>query len=108
MALISRSLVALALEDMAKVTTAVSADNFRPLHAKRVIHVSGHSSGNRVKVCGPSTARLELMVGSVKRRITTGAIVDALGRVMGVIFACTGTLGTLFAENAELLYIDHS
>jgi hypothetical protein len=27
---------------------------------------------------------------------------------MGVIFACTGTLGTLFAENAELLYIDHS
>jgi hypothetical protein len=106
-ALISRSLIALTLEDMAKMTTAIGTDNLRPLHAKSIVHVSGHSPRNRVKVCRPSTARLELVVGGVKWRIATGAIVDALGWVVGIIFPCAGTLGTLFAEDAELLYSDY-
>jgi hypothetical protein len=105
-ALISRGFVALTLEDMAKMTTAIGADNLRSLHAKRVVHMSGHSPRNGVEVCRPSTARLELVVSSVKWRIATGAFVDALGWVVGIIFPCAGTLGTLFAENAELLCND--
>jgi hypothetical protein len=90
------------------MTTAIGADNLRSLHAKRVVHMSGHSPRNGVEVCRPSTARLELVVSSVKWRIATGAFVDALGWVVGIIFPCAGTLGTLFAENAELLYNDYS
>jgi hypothetical protein len=75
--LICRSLISLALEYMAKMTPAVGANDLRPLHAKCAIHVPGHSTGNRVKVCRPATAGFELVVSSIERRIATCAVVNA-------------------------------
>jgi hypothetical protein len=90
---------------MAKMTTAVATNNLGALHAKCVVHMALHSSGNGVKVGRPATARLELVVRRIERGIASSAIINALGRVMGVIFSCTGSLGTLLAEYTELLCI---
>ena len=75
--LICRSFISLALEYMTKMTPAVAADDFRPLHAESVVHVSGHRTRDGVKVCRPATAGLELVISGIKWRIATCAVVNA-------------------------------
>lgn len=76
--LIGRRVESLALENVPKMTATVVANNLGPLHAKGVIDMSLHGTGDRIKVSGPATARLELVVGSVEGRITAGAVIDTL------------------------------
>jgi len=78
MPLIRRCLETLAFENVPKMTSAVTADDFSPLHAKGVVHISFDSTGNRIKVSGPATARFELVVCCVKRRITASTVVYTL------------------------------
>jgi hypothetical protein len=87
---------------MTQMTPAVTTHNLRPLHPKRAIRVSGHRTGDRVKVRRPAAPGLEFMRGLVERGIAAGASVDALGRGMGVVFACVRGLCAFFAQDAEL------
>lgn len=102
MTLIRGSRIPLTLEYMAEVTPTVAAYDLCPLHAECLINMSSHSTRNGVKVCWPATARFELVVGSIKRRIATGAIVDTFGRMVRVVFTGASTLSALFTKNAEL------
>lgn len=104
MTLVRGSLIPLTLEYMAKVTPTIGAYDLCPLHTKRAVNVSSHSTRDGIKVCGPATARFELVVGSVQRRIATSAIVDAFRRVVGIIFTGASALSALFTENAELFW----
>lgn len=104
MTLICGGLIPLTLKHMAEVTPTVGAYDLCPLHTKCVINVSSDSTRDGIKVCRPATARFELVIGSVKRRIATSAIVDAFGRVVGIVFTGASALSTLFTENAELFY----
>lgn len=105
MPLIGGSRKALALKDVAEVTSAVTADNLCALHAEGIIDVSLDSTGNRIEVSGPATARLELMIGRVQGRIATSAVVNTCGRVVGVVFTRSCALCALLSENAKLLCI---
>lgn len=89
---------------MAEMASTVTADDLGTLHAKCIVHMSLHGTGNRVKVSGPAAAGLELVISGVKRRVTPGAVVHALGRMVFIILASTGGLGALLAKDAELLY----
>lgn len=100
--LIRGSLIPLTLEYMAEVTPTVRAYDLCPLHAKCGINVSSYSTRDGIKVCWPSTARFELVIGSIKWRIATSTIVDAFGRVVGIVFTGASALSTLLTENAEL------
>lgn len=102
MPLICRRRIPLALEDMAQMTPAVTTHNLRPLHPKRAIRMSSHGAGDRVKVRRPAAAGLEFMRGLVERGIAAGASEDALGGVLGVVFACVSGLCAFFAQDAEL------
>jgi hypothetical protein len=82
---------------MAKMTAAVGADDLSPLHTKSAIHVSGHSTGDGVKVCRPAAAGLELVVSRIERRVATCAVVNAFRRVVRIVFAGAGALSSLFA-----------
>jgi len=104
-ALIRGSVVALALEYMAKVAPAVRADNFGSCHAQSAILVASDCPGDTVEISGPAAAGLELMSGLVQRRIAAGTIIDALLCEMLVIFASKGSLGTLFPQDPELLCV---
>jgi hypothetical protein len=88
---------------MAKVTTAVVADNLSSLHTKCVIHMSLHSSGDRVEVGWPATAGLELVVGRVERGVAASTGIYTLRRVMGIVFSSAGALGAFLTEYTELL-----
>lgn len=88
---------------MAKMTAAVAADNLSSLHAKCVVHMSLHSSGDGVEVGWPATAGLELVVGRVERGVAASAGIYALGRVMGIIFSRARPLSALLTEYSELL-----
>lgn len=107
MTLVRGSRIPLTLEYMAKVTPTVATHDLCPLHAECAINMPSHSTRDGIKVCWPTTARFELVVGSVKRRIATSAIVDAFGRIVGIVFTSTSTLGTLFTENTKL-FCSHS
>ena len=96
--------VPLSFEDMTQMPATVAADDLRPFHAKSIIHMSGHRSRNRIKVCWPAAARLELMVGFVERRVAPGAVVHALRRVVGIVLSRAGALSSLLAEDAELFW----
>lgn len=89
---------------MTEMTSTVTADDLGPLHAKCVIHMSLHGSGNGIKVGGPAAAGLKLVIGLVERSITPGAVVHALRRVVFIVLAGTGGLSSLFTKDAELLY----
>lgn len=104
MTLICGSRVSLALKHMAEMTSAVGTDNLRSLHAKCAVHMSGHSTGDRIKVCRPTAARLELVVGGIKRGIAAGAVVNTFGRVMVIVFTSAGAFSSLLAEDSELFY----
>lgn len=103
--LIGRGRIPFTLEDMAKVASTVAAGDLRALHTKGVIHMSFHSTRNRVKIGRPTTARLELVVGLVQRCVATGAVIYTLRRVVGIIFTSARALCFLFAEDPELFYI---
>lgn len=102
--LISGGRISFTLEDMAEMTSTVIADDLGALHAKGIVHMSLHSTGNRIKVSGPATTGLELVIGCVKRRITPGAVVHALGRMVLIVLAGTGAFCALLTKNAELFW----
>jgi hypothetical protein len=45
------------------------------------------------------------VISGVKRRVTPGAVVHALGGMVLIVLASTWALGALLAKDAELLYI---
>lgn len=102
MPLIRRSRIPLALENMPQVPPTVTAGNLRPLHAKRAIRMPGDSPRDGIKVSRPAAPGLELLVRRVEGCMAACAGVDALGWVVGVVFACSGPLGAFFAKDAEL------
>lgn len=102
MPFICRRRIPLTLKDMAQMTPAVTTHNLRPLHPKRAIRMSGHRTGDGVKVCRPAAPGLEFMRGLVERGVAAGAGVDTLGREMGVIFARVRGLCAFFAQDAKL------
>lgn len=102
MPLICRRRIPLALEDMTQMTPAITTHNLRPLHPKRAIRMSGHRTRDRVKVRRPAAPGLEFMRGLVQRGVAAGAGEDALGWVLGVVFACVRGLCAFFAQDAEL------
>lgn len=101
--LIGRRRVPLSLKDVTQVAAAVGADNLGPDHAESTIFVTGDRARNAVKVGRPAAARLELVVGLVEWRGTTGAGVDALFGVVLVELAGARGLGAFFAEDAKLI-----
>lgn len=101
-ALVRWRLEPLAFKNMSEVASAVITDNFGPLHPECVVDMSLNSTGDRIEVSRPATARLELVVGLVERCIAAGAVIDTLRGVVGVIFSSTSRLSALFTENPEL------
>lgn len=67
--------------------------------------MSLHSSGDRVEISGPATARLELVVCFVERSIAASTVVHTLRGVVGIILASAGTLGAFLTKDAKLFYI---
>jgi hypothetical protein len=91
----------LALENMPQMPTAVIAHNLRP----STIRPLPNRVGQGVPERRPSAARVKFVVRFVERRFACGARVDAGGRVVLVVFAGAGVLGSLLAEDAELLWV---
>lgn len=89
---------------MAKMTTAVRANDLCPLHAKCAICMSRHRAGNCVEESWPSASALELRIGCVQWRLAGGTGVYTLLRVMLIVFAAVGRFGALLSDDAELLY----
>lgn len=103
MPLVRRRAVALSLEYMTQVSAAVRAYDLRPFHAKSLVCMSRHSTGDVVVVCRPAAAGLELLICSVQRCVAARAGEDALLGVELVVLAGKGSFGALFAEDSELL-----
>lgn len=103
MSLVCRGRIALALEDMAQMATAVAAYNLGARHAKGAVCMSRHRAGDRVKVGRPAAAGFELVSGLVERSGASGARIDAARRHMFIVGAGVRGFGALFAKNAELL-----
>lgn len=103
MPLIRWGRVALTLEHMAQVTSAVAAHDFGPLHAKGAIGVSGHSAGHGIEERRPAAARLKLVLCGVDGRVAAGASVGAGAWRVLVIFSREGCFGALLTKDAELL-----
>ena len=78
MPLVRRGRVSLSLENVSQMTSAVRAHDLRPLHTECAISVSCHSPRNVVEICRPAAARLEFVIGFVKRRVAAGAGVDTI------------------------------
>lgn len=87
------------------MAATVATDNFRPLHAEGLIHVSRYGTRDGVKVGRPATAGFELMVCLVEGSVTAGAIIHTLGGRMRIVLAATRSLGALLAQDSELLCI---
>lgn len=102
MALIRRRRESLSLENVAQVTAAVGADDFRPDRTKASVLVSGHRARHAVEIRWPAAARVELVSGLVERRIACGAGVDALLGVVLVKLSSAGGFSSLFSKNSEL------
>lgn len=77
MSLVRRRRVALPLEHMSQMASAVAAHNLCPLHTKCAVGVSGHCTRNGVEECRPAAAGLEFVLSSVDGRIAAGASVGA-------------------------------
>lgn len=103
MSLIRRGREPLALEDVAQVTTAVGADDLRSRHTKGAVLMAGDGPRDAIKVCWPSTPRLELVVGLVNGSAAPGAGIDALLRIMLVELPGARSLSALLPQNTELL-----
>lgn len=59
--LIRRCRKPLSLKNMPQMTPTVTAYNLRPLHPKGVIRMPRHSTGDRIKICGPAAAGLKFV-----------------------------------------------
>lgn len=97
--------IPLSFEYMSQMASAVRAHNLRPLHAKCAICVSCDCARNVVKVRRPAAARLEFVVGFVKRRVAAGAGIDAVCGHVLVVLAAEGGFGAFFTEDSELFCI---
>lgn len=106
MPLIGGRIVALALEDVTQMAAAVGADDLGARHAERAIFVADDGAGDAVKVGRPAAAGAELVSCLVERRVASGARVHARVRAVLVVLSGAGPFGSLFAEDAELLYLD--
>lgn len=84
----------------------VTANDLRPLHPERAVRMPCHGARDAVEVCGPSAAGRELVGGFVEGRLAGRAGVDALSGLVFVEFAGEGGFGALFAEDAELFFIE--
>jgi hypothetical protein len=93
----------LALEDVAQMTSAVVAHNFRPHHAQAGIWSLANSARYCVPKGRPSTARVKLVVRLVERCIAAGARIHARIGVVLVVCARAGHFCALLTEDAELL-----
>lgn len=103
MPLVRRRREPLTLEHMAQVPAAVSASDLDALHEEAAVLVALHRAGDAVEVGGPAAAALELVRGLVQGRVAAGARVDALGGVVLVEGAGARRLGSLLAQDAELI-----
>jgi hypothetical protein len=101
--LVRRRRIALALEHMSQMASAVGAHDLRPLHSKSAVGMSGHSARNSIEERRPATARLELVLCRVNGCVAAGASIGAGGRGVLVILARERCFGAFVAENAELL-----
>jgi hypothetical protein len=100
--LIRRGGIALPFEDMAQMATTIAADDLCSLHTYCAIRMSRHSAWNGIEVRGPTTARLELVVRFVERRIAACAGIDSsIGHVL-VVFTGAWGFGAFFSEDSEL------
>ena len=106
MPLISRVVVSFTLEHMSKMSSTITANDLRPLHAESTICMPCNRTRDVVEVRGPSAARLELMFRRVKRCITAYTCVDAFFGVVLVVFTGEGCFGALLAYDAELLLVE--
>lgn len=79
MSLVCRRVVTLALENMAQMSTTIGAGDFSPFHAMAEISLCGNGPGNPLIKRRPSTARIKLGGGFVKRRVASRTIVHPLG-----------------------------
>lgn len=100
--LVRRRRIALSLENVSQMASTVRTHYLGPLHAKGVVRMSRHSARQAVEVGGPSAARFKLMICLVEWCIAPSASVDALRGHVLIVFACEGSFGALFAEDAEL------
>ena len=94
--------VALPLEHMPQMSSAIAAQDLRSRHAECAVCMSRHRTRNVIEIRRPATAGLELVGRFVERGIAAGAGVDAVRGCVLVIFAGEGRFGALFAEDAEL------
>jgi len=101
--LVGRRGIALSLENMAEMTSAIGTDNFGSCHSKRVVCVPSDGTGDAVKVGRPTTAGLELMVCLVQRRIATCARVDSMIRGELIVLSGEWSFGALLSQNSELV-----
>jgi hypothetical protein len=101
--LIRRRRVALALEHMSQMASAVGAHDLGPLHSKGAIGVSGHGARNGIEERRPAAARLELLLCSVNGCIAAGASVSTGAWGVLVVLARERRFGAFVTENAELL-----
>lgn len=63
-----------------------------------------HRAWDAIEVGRPAAAGFELVGRFVQRRVAASTSVDAIGGHVLVIDTGVGGFGTLFAEDAELLY----
>ena len=70
MPLIRRRRVSLSFKDMPKMSTTFGTNNLRPLHSERAVRMPSHSAWDRIEVCRPAAARLELVGCAVERCFT--------------------------------------
>jgi len=94
----------LALEDMSQVTSTIIADNLCPHHAKTRVGLLSDSARYGIPECGPSAARVELVVCFIERRVASNACIDTGVRVVFVEFTGTRHLSALLSEDSELLW----
>lgn len=102
MALISGRRESLSFENMAQMAAAVGADNFGSGGAEASVLVSGNRTGDAIKICRPTAARVELVRSLVERCVACSAGVGALLGVMLIILSSARGFSSLFSENPEL------
>ena len=91
------------VENMTQVRVATAAQYFGAVHSVRMIRMFFHNFivGGRGETW-PTTARVELGIGSKKLLATTDTLINA-GRIGGLIFAGKGWFRTLLAGHMILI-----
>jgi len=105
MPLISRCRISLTLENMSQVSTTVAAHYLCPLHAKGAVRVASDRTGQRIEVCWPSAATLELVFRLVQGCAASCAGIDSVFWSMLIIFAAEWCLCALLSQNSELFLV---